>query len=256
MIWIDLVPDKLKIQFDTFWHQLNNLNNPTIAKCPYCNSEQFMKTRANPLTFRCKLCHKYFNPLTHTPFNRLPPIELISTIFAQRVARNSYQTIADNVACSVRQIRQRDRAIKQYMQAYPDLLTWYSLDDKQLIASELVKHQQHTCINKIKNLLTIKQIDCQFCGIGQAVKINQRTGFRCKKCHKSFNLLSDTPLNKMPHADKWIDFINLLVAHKTNIEIAEQLQLNQNTIGYWRVCWCIMMKRWHLDALSAWCKKK
>lgn len=64
----DLIPLALHSDFNRFLNELAQLGYQVPTHGPYCQNQAFSQTRAEPLTFRCKACLKYFNPLTLTPF--------------------------------------------------------------------------------------------------------------------------------------------------------------------------------------------
>jgi len=50
---------------------------------------------------------------------------------------------------------------------------------------------------------------CPHCGTGSGVKRGSANGlrrYRCKACGKSFNALTGTPLARLRHKERWLDF--------------------------------------------------
>lgn len=258
-MFYDFVPEILQNDFDSLLNDLSYLPEQENENCPFCHEVNFYKVRQKPLIFRCKVCQKYFNPLTLTPFNRLTPSIWWGLILTRRVEKATYHTLAIELNCSIDMVKRRDHAIIIYMQQhYPALYTWYTKahpNDSEMLP--LVIEEQHkSAINLIHQLLTIEKIHCLYCQSTDTIKIGQRFRFRCKHCKKTFNLLHKTPLNKMPHSDLWLTFIDMLVNNQTNKAITEKLNLSHNTVTKWRRIWCKMMRDWKYEELAIWCDKK
>lgn len=258
----DLIPQTLQRPCQQFLLELEQLAEQVPNQCPYCASQHLSQTRAEPLTFRCKGCLKYFNRLTATPFNRLNPVSWLATIFIGRVNRESYQGIAYQLGCDLKMVIRRDRAIMTQMQIRnPSLYHWYRAHNdinKQYQLNELPELlvPQHLALKqKVSELLTCTQANCLHCQSTDTVRVGQRTAFRCRRCLRSFNLLSGTPLNRLRDADKWLPFIDLLVTKQSNLAIAMELGLNNNTIGRWRRKWNFTMQQWGFAGLAAWCQR-
>jgi len=58
--------------------------------------------------------------------------------------------------------------------------------------------------------------------------------YRCNSCNKTFNALSGTPLARLRHKDKWIDFTNDLIESKSIRESARHCGVNKDTTFRWR----------------------
>lgn len=261
-IQYDLVPQPLHPPLNQFLHELEQLSEQLPTHCPHCTNNIFSQTRADPLTYRCRSCLKYFNPLTGTPFNRLTPASWLTTILTARVNRETYQAIAEYLDCSIKQVTRRDKAIMRMMQSrFPALHLWYQAHNdvaKQYQPNTLPDQltAQHLALKqKITVLLEGAQAGCLHYHSFNTVRIGHRTAFRCKDCRRSFNLLSHTPLNRLRHADKWLMFIDLLVAKKSNRAIAEQLGLNSGTMGDWRRKWYFTLQQWDFNGLATWCRR-
>ena len=64
----------------------------------------------------------------------------------------------------------------------------------------------------IEDRLTAERC-CPHCGTDGAVKRGSANGlhrYRCKFCGKSFNALTGTPLARLRHKDRWLDFAQSL----------------------------------------------
>ncbi|OCG02118.1 hypothetical protein [Gilliamella sp. wkB112] len=253
----ELVPTELHDEFRAFHHDLENITLQHIEGCPFCGENSFYLIRSKPTnTYRCKACNKYFTAATNTPFNRLTPFNWLEIIFVHRIKNKSYQFIAEKkLGTSLEKVMRRDHAIIDFLQQhYSSLHKWYTNQKQATLTPTL--SEQHKIINtKIMTLLNEQTPVCIYCASTNTTKVGTRTCYRCKHCRRSFNLLSDTPLNRLPRPELWREFIDLLVAGKNNIQIQKKLHLNSNTVSRWRSAWCEMMKRWDCEALATWCSR-
>lgn len=252
----ELVPSELHNQLDAFNNDLEKISLQQIITCPFCEKNEFFVIRSRPTyTYRCKFCHKYSTAATHTPFNRLTPFNWLKTIFTNRATNQSYQAIAEELGCSREKVMRRDHALREYLQKqYPALYEWYK-NHQQTEIPPTITQQQKIVNEKIKQILATEKPNCVHCLSRETVKVGTRTCYRCKSCRRSFNLLSNTPLNRMPRTDLWLKFIDLLVSGRTNLQIGHELQLNDNTVSKWRQSWCAMMRSWDCDALAVFCSR-
>lgn len=258
-MFYDLVPAELQNDFDALLNDLSYLPEQVKECCPFCHQINFRKIRQKPLTFRCKSCQKYFNPLTKTPFNRLVPTIWLGMILTRRIEKATHHTLAYELDCTIDMVKRREHALIDYMQQhYPNFHYWYTqirVTQNDMLPTMI--EEQYTALSKlIKQLLTIEKFPCHHCQSDNTVKIGHRTGFRCRQCRKTFNLLSKTPLNKIPHPEQWQPFIALLVVNNTNKTIATSLNLSLSTVSKWRQIWCETMNNWGYAELAVWCNKK
>ncbi|MDF7670672.1 hypothetical protein PT276_05595 [Orbaceae bacterium ESL0721] len=259
----DLIPQRLQADYYQFLHHLKQLGGQAAGSCPHCKSRLFSQIRTEPLTFRCKSCLKYFNPLTGTQFNRLQPVAWLPVILSKRVDRKSYQTIADRLDCDIKKIMRRDKAIKAQMQLIsPDLYNWYcnhNNADKQFDLSTInntILVEQNVFNHKLNEILNTINPPCRYCKSVKTVKVGQCASFRCNQCRRGFSLLHGTPILRLPRVDLWFNFVDQLVAQKSNGAIANDLGMNRNTIRSWRRRWCDTMQLWGFSGLSLWCKQQ
>lgn len=253
----ELVPTELHDELKAFRQDLEKIAFQHIDVCPFCGENSFYLIRSKPTnTYRCKTCCKYFTAATNTPFNRLTPFNWLEIIFINRIKNQSYQFIANTkLECSLEKIMRRDHAIIDYLKTnYPSLHKWY-INHKQATLTPTLAEQHKTINAKITKLLNEQTPICSFCSSSETTKVGVRTCYRCKRCRRSFNLLSNTPINRLPRSELWIEFINLLVAGKNNMQIEKELHFNSNTVSRWRKAWCDMMKLWNCEALAIWCAR-
>jgi transposase-like protein len=78
---------------------------------------------------------------------------------------------------------------------------------------------------------------CPHCGSDGAVKRGLANGlqrYRCKGCGQSFNALTGTPLARLRHKERWLDFTQTLSDGDTVRGSAEQCQVAVTTAFRWR----------------------
>lgn len=259
----DFIPAAIQPSFAEFLNYLQRLGYQRPLYCPRCTSEKFNQTRAMPLTFRCKNCYQYFNPLTNTPFNRLIPTNWFAIILLARVNFATYQALANDLDCSIKMITNRDKAIISAMQGFnAALYEWYIIHTKGMKPSEnnhlppVLSDQHFALKHRITTTLSTTTASCPYCDSTSTVKQGQRTAFRCRVCRRSFNLLANTPISHLRNADKWLSFIDLLVAKNKQAMIANQLDFDLGTVDNWRRKWCATMHQWQLTSLAIWCQRK
>lgn len=88
----------------------------------------------------------------------------------------------------------------------------------------------------IEDRLTAERC-CPHCGTDGAVKRGSANGlhrYRCKFCGKSFNALTGTPLARLRHKDRWLDFAQSLSDGEVIRDSAERCQVAVTTAFRWR----------------------
>jgi transposase-like protein len=58
--------------------------------------------------------------------------------------------------------------------------------------------------------------------------------FRCQACGRTFNSLTGTPLARLRHKDKWLDFADCMLDSRTVRKAAARVQVDKNTSLRWR----------------------
>ena len=90
----------------------------------------------------------------------------------------------------------------------------------------------------LKELFLDKVITlCIHCGSEHIVhngKFRGRQRFKCKVCKRTFNTLSDTPLARTRHLDKWLDFANCLENGLSLRKSAKIVNVSYVSLFYWR----------------------
>lgn len=88
----------------------------------------------------------------------------------------------------------------------------------------------------IEDRLTAERC-CPCCGTGSGVKRGIANGlrrYRCKACGKSFNALTGTPLARLRHKERWLDFAQSLKEGDTVRASAGRCDVAVGTAFRWR----------------------
>jgi transposase-like protein len=78
---------------------------------------------------------------------------------------------------------------------------------------------------------------CPHCGQTRVVKNGRANGlqrFKCRGCHRTFNVLTGTPLSRLRHKSKWLAQAEALRDGLTIHKAAERLNVNPKTAFRWR----------------------
>jgi len=58
--------------------------------------------------------------------------------------------------------------------------------------------------------------------------------YRCNSCHKTFNALTNTPLARLRHKEKWIDYAKDVIGGKSTRDAASHCEVANSTTFRWR----------------------
>jgi len=78
---------------------------------------------------------------------------------------------------------------------------------------------------------------CPQCGHDQIKKWGMVSGlqrYRCQECGATFNALTGTPLSRLRHKDKWINYARSLIEGESVRKAAESCGVHRNTTFRWR----------------------
>ena len=78
---------------------------------------------------------------------------------------------------------------------------------------------------------------CPHCGTAGAVANGHNKGlqrYRCKGCKRTFNALSRTPLSKLAHRDRWLEFSQCMADGDTVAASAARCGIHPSTAFRWR----------------------
>jgi transposase-like protein len=78
---------------------------------------------------------------------------------------------------------------------------------------------------------------CPRCQGKQLYRHGTKSGlqrFRCRACGRTFNSLTGTPLARLRHKDKWLDFSDCMLDSRTVRKAAARVEVAKNTSFRWR----------------------
>jgi transposase-like protein len=78
---------------------------------------------------------------------------------------------------------------------------------------------------------------CPRCQGKQLYRHGTKSGlqrFRCRTCGRTFNSLTNTPLARLRHKDKWLDFGDCMLDSRTVRKAAARVEIAKNTSLRWR----------------------
>ncbi len=108
-----------------------------------------------------------------------------------------------------------------------------TLSQKEQVESHL---HQSTSIEKVEQ--TVDSLEsCPHCNSQQLHKWGMRDNlqrYRCKECHKTFNVLTGTPLARLRYKEVWMKFTQDLIDGVSIRNSAEHCGVNKNTTFRWR----------------------
>ena len=81
------------------------------------------------------------------------------------------------------------------------------------------------------------QLHCPRCQGSSLYRHGVRNGlqrFRCRACGRTFNSLTGTPLARLRHKDKWLDYADCLLDSRSVRKAASRVEVAKNTSMRWR----------------------
>jgi transposase-like protein len=111
--------------------------------------------------------------------------------------------------------------------------------------SKLTAQQRNTTLEQIKRKCDINTIgmvlnsveSCPHCSCTTLYKwgINANIQrYKCKACNKTFNALTNTPLARLRHKEKWSDFAQDVIDGKSILDSAKHCSVDKSTTFRWR----------------------
>ena len=97
-----------------------------------------------------------------------------------------------------------------------------AVNSHNAIIEELEKNNCHTCPH------------CQSERLGRWGSQSGLQRFRCLDCRKCFNVLTGTPLARLQHKERWLDYNQSLIEGLTVRKAAERCRVDKTTIFRWR----------------------
>ncbi len=108
---------------------------------------------------------------------------------------------------------------------------------RSILADRLHKIEHvHVVGTTIENRVSSKPV-CPKCGHDHIGKWGSASGlqrYRCLSCHGTFNALTGTPLARLRHKDKWLEFSAELLEGSSVRQSARVCGVNRNTTLLWR----------------------
>ena len=92
----------------------------------------------------------------------------------------------------------------------------------------------HAIINELDQKPNHKCPHCQSERLGRWGRQSGLQRFRCKDCHKSFNALTGTPLARLRHKERWLDYSQALIDGITVRDAASLCGVAKTTSFRWR----------------------
>ncbi|MDR6999110.1 IS1595 family transposase [Neobacillus niacini] len=92
-------------------------------------------------------------------------------------------------------------------------------------------------LNRIRESRFSSGLACVQCGstsVKRNGKYRTRQRYLCKDYGKSFNDMTNTPFSGSRYPEKWVKYVELMVAGLTLPKIAERLKIHVSTAFYWR----------------------
>ena len=118
------------------------------------------------------------------------------------------------------------------------LIALEHLTDKQIKDVETYLKGDNL-IQPIVSELEQRMIDTPECPHCHSGLINRhgKTGamqrYRCKNCLKTFNAVTHTPLARLRHKEKWLDYLQCMISGKVLRESASDCDINLKTSFRW-----------------------
>lgn len=78
---------------------------------------------------------------------------------------------------------------------------------------------------------------CPHCGNSKLYRHGSAHGlqrYRCRACHRTFNALTATPLARLRHRSKWLDYLNTMIQSLPLRQSAVEIGIHRNTAFRWR----------------------
>jgi len=124
----------------------------------------------------------------------------------------------------------------EFMQLMAEVTQLSHHQRTQLIAVLNQHNDTAKTLDMIESRLDAKNI-CPRCGCVDLYRHGLVSGlqrYRCKKCHKTFNALTGTPLAHLRHKPKWLTYLDEMNQSHTVRESATNTGVHRNTSFRWR----------------------
>jgi transposase-like protein len=112
-------------------------------------------------------------------------------------------------------------------------------------------HQGHTAA--VIEEAVAPMLCCPRCQGKQLYRHGTKSGlqrFRCRACGRTFNSLTGTPLARLRHKEKWLDFSECMLDSRTVRKAAAHVRVAKNTSLRWRHRFLTLTKTDHPACLN------
>lgn len=125
-------------------------------------------------------------------------------------------------------------------------------DEFHVLTAELEKltpHQRSILVDRLHKIEHIQAVstlvesrvqgkpECPKCGHDRIARWGSASGlqrYRCAACHTTFNALTGTPLARLRHKDKWLEFARQMAEGQSVRNSAKVCEVHRNTTFLWR----------------------
>lgn len=108
---------------------------------------------------------------------------------------------------------------------------------KKRLAERLRELEHKQAVNAAVESRVTDNPVCPHCGHGHAARWGSASGlqrYRCHACHKTFNALTGTPLARLRHKDKWLEYAHQMAEGQSVRKSAVACDVHRNTAFRWR----------------------
>lgn len=106
-----------------------------------------------------------------------------------------------------------------------------------LLAEHLQKIGHVQAVQTLVESRTLSAPECPRCGHGHIARWGTASGlqrYRCAACKVTFNALTGTPLARLRHKDKWLEYAQQMTDGKSVRKSADACEVHRNTAFRWR----------------------
>lgn len=122
-------------------------------------------------------------------------------------------------------------------QALADTLEKLTPHQRELMTERLQKMGQVQAVNTLVESGVSDTSACPKCGHEQIARWGSASGlqrYRCASCKATFNALTGTPLARLRHKDKWLNYAKKMVEGQSVRKSAAACEVHPNTAFRWR----------------------
>lgn len=262
------LPDYYNIIPQSLWHEVDQLLDyvsfyPFLqpTHCKHCKSSNITFSNGRPnkndlQLYRCKTCRKRFNQVTGTVFMRMQHLALWGDFAKLRLSGKSTNQISELLGLATNQCNHRVKVLDQIMMtSWPNLYHWWKPHQDYIdhSFSPQVEQEYHYFIDWLEHIMKTPQTTCPHCGRPNAKrKSSHRPLFYCGPCDKVFSILTNSPLKKLLHPERWIPYVKALIKGYSNKSIAKKFKVEEQVSANWQKKFIEQMKLLNLHELVNW----